>query len=248
MLGAFDAVERGIGLERNAADPGIELSQAARGADERPACAEHGNEVGDASLGLLPDFVRGAVIVGSPVGVVGVLVGIEIFVGMFRGEFTRDANRAVGSIRGIRINNVGAVALENLLALKGDVFGYAECNGKPIRGSEHGIGNTGVAAGGVQQTLSGVKSAAAASFLHDVGGSAIFDRAAGVVPLRLAQKYYAGQVPGACVETQQRRVADAIEQAQAQAGGGLFGLVLGRAFEHWRDFMGALCHNRTATP
>src|SRR3989442_11790883 len=101
--------------ERNAADPGIELSQAARGADKRPAGPQHGNEVGDASLGLLPDFVRGALIMGSPVGVVGVLVGVEIFLGMCCGEFSRHPDRAVGSIRRIGINNVGAVALEDLL-------------------------------------------------------------------------------------------------------------------------------------
>ena len=81
----------------------------------------------DASLGLLPDFVGGAVIVSLPVGVVGILVGVEILIGMFGGEFAGHANGAVGTVGGIGVNNVGAVAVQNLFALARNIF--AACRG-----------------------------------------------------------------------------------------------------------------------
>jgi hypothetical protein len=58
--------------------------------------------------------------------------------------------------------------------------------------------------------------AATAGFGNDVGGGAIFDRSAGVIPFGLTQKGYAGQVGGECVEAQQWSVANAFDQAVAQ--------------------------------
>ena len=37
------------------------------------------NKMRDPSFGLLPDFVGCAMVMGLPVGVVGILVGVEIF-------------------------------------------------------------------------------------------------------------------------------------------------------------------------
>ena len=117
MLGAFDAVEGGVGLQGNATDLRIQFFQAARRTHEGAAGAHHGNEMGDTALGLLPDFFRCAMVVGLPVGWVRVLVGVEIFFRFAGVEFARGADRAIGAVRGIGVNDVGAVSKQNALAL-----------------------------------------------------------------------------------------------------------------------------------
>src|SRR5208283_5167309 len=181
------------------------------------ARTEHRDEVGDAALGLLPDFVGGRVIVGLPVGVVGILVGVEILLGMFAGQLARLTDRAVGTVVRIGINNVGSVALENLFAFARNVFWHAERDGEGFGGSQHGVGDAGIAAGGVEKNLAGAKLATGAALGDDARGGAILDRSARVVPLGLAQKCYAGQVAGECVEAKQRSVADALDQAVSES-------------------------------
>ena len=51
---------------------------------------------------------------------------------------------------------------------------------------------------------------------YDVARSTIFDRTAGVIPFRFAQQYYARKVPSDVVETQQRSVPDALDQAMTK--------------------------------
>src|ERR1700686_2272177 len=140
--------------------------------------------MGDASLRLLPDFVGRAVIVGLPVGFVGILVGIEILVGLIARQFTGHANGAVRTIGRIGIKNVGAVALQDLLTLPRNIFRHAESDGESLGRAQHGIGDAGVAAGGVEQDLAGTQPTSASSFGDDVGRGTILDRSAGVIPLR----------------------------------------------------------------
>src|SRR6202158_4150437 len=137
----------------------------------------------DAPLRLLPDFVGRAVIVRLPVGFVGVLVGIEILVGMLARQFTRHANGAVRTIGRIGIKNVGAVALQDLLALPRSIFRNAKSDGESLGRAQHGIGDASVAAGGVEQDLAGTQPTSASSFGDDVGRGAILNRSAGVIPL-----------------------------------------------------------------
>src|SRR5258708_39493618 len=140
--------------------------------------------MGDASLGLQPDFVGSPVIVGLPVGLIGILVGVKILIGMFGGQFPRLANRAVRTIRGIGIQNVGAVALQDLLALTRDIFRHAQGNGESFGRAEHRIGNAGIAAGGVEKNLAGTQLSAPPSLGDNVAGGAVFDPSAGVVTLK----------------------------------------------------------------
>jgi len=172
--------------------------------------------VSDASLSLLPDFVSRGQIVSFPVGLVGILVGVEILIGMIAGQFARHANGAVGAVTGIGIDDVGTVSLQNLLALAGDVFGHAEGDGKSLSGTEHGVGDPGVAAGGIEENLAGAELGGAASLGDDVGGGAVLDGSAGVIPLGLTQKCYARKVGGERIQTQHGRVSDAVDQAVAE--------------------------------
>jgi hypothetical protein len=68
--------------------------------------------------GLLPDFGTGGAVVGEPVGVVRVLVGVEKAVGIVAGELAGAANGAIGALVRIGPVHLGAVGAENSLALR----------------------------------------------------------------------------------------------------------------------------------
>src|SRR5258708_21225574 len=138
------------------------------------------------------------------------------------GKFASRADGAVGAIAGIGINNVRAIGAENLLTFGGDILRHAECDGKSFSSAEHGIGDAGVAAGGIEQNLAVAELATATAFGDDAGGGAIFHRSAGIVPFGLAQKCDAGKMRSELVKAQQRSVADAVEQALSGARSGGF--------------------------
>ena len=68
---------------------------------------------------------------------------------------------------------------------------HAQRDGESFRRAEHGVGNAGIAAGGVEQHLAGTEQTVAAGLGNNVGGGAIFDGASGVIPFSLTQKGYA---------------------------------------------------------
>ena len=76
------------------------LLEVAGGAREGAAGAEAGDKVSDLAGGLLPDLRAGGVVVGQPVGVVGVLVDVAEAVGVVTGQFAGAANGAVGARSG----------------------------------------------------------------------------------------------------------------------------------------------------
>ena len=81
--------------------------------------------MGDAAFGLLPDFIGGAVIVRAPVGIIGILVGVEVFVWIFRRKFAHFANRAIRPLARIGVNNFRTIRVQNTLALQRNVFRHA---------------------------------------------------------------------------------------------------------------------------
>src|SRR5258706_10296926 len=111
MLGAFDPVERRIRLQRYATDSRIQLFQSPGGADESSSRPHDRNKMRDASFGLLPDFVGSGLVVRAPVGVVGILVRVEIKIGMLFRELVGDPGSAVGAFSGIREDDICAVCL-----------------------------------------------------------------------------------------------------------------------------------------
>src|ERR1700684_1605072 len=131
---------------------------------------------------------------------------------MFCGKVAGQANGSVRAFAGIGVENVCAVGCKNLLALDRNVGGHAESDGKAFGGAQHGVGDAGVSAGGIEQDFSCSKLTAAAALGDDVGGGAIFDGATGIVPFGLTQKCDSRQMIGELIETQQGRVANAIVQ------------------------------------
>src|SRR4029077_21109494 len=173
-----DAVKRRVRLERNAANVRIQLFQAAGCAHEGSAGAEDGDKVGDTSLRLLPDLVGRAMVVSLPVGVVGILVGVVIKIRMLDIEFARHADRAIGSVAGICIDDVRAVGVQDSLPFLRNIFRHAERNWNALGGADHGVGNASVAAGGVEQNLAGSYPSAAFCLGDDVGRGAVLNRSA----------------------------------------------------------------------
>ncbi len=66
MLNAFNAVNRHVGLNGDALNFVVVGFQSARGADETAACANGGDKVRDASVGLFPEFNACCVEMGLP--------------------------------------------------------------------------------------------------------------------------------------------------------------------------------------
>ena len=155
MLPAFEAVERAVGLETDAADFRIEFAEAARGADECAAGAKARDEMRDASFGLIPDFVCGAVIVRLPVRGIAVLIGIKIFLRIGGDDFVNFADRAVGGFVAGSHDEFGAERSEDAFAFVRGAVGQAEFYGIAERGADHGVGDAGVAAGGVDDGFAG---------------------------------------------------------------------------------------------
>src|SRR5579871_771274 len=172
--------------------------------------------MGDAALRLLPDFVGCRVVVRLPVGVVRILVGIEVLIRVSRGQLPRHADGAVRSVAGIRINNVGAIALQDLLTLARNIFRHAQRDGKSFRRADHGISDAGVAAGGIEEHLAGTELPATPSLGDNVGGGTILYRSARVIPLSLTQECYARQVSGDRIQSKERSIANAIDETVPQ--------------------------------
>src|SRR6266478_3536532 len=99
-------------------------------------------------------------VVSLPVGRVRILVGVKIFFRLALVEFAHRADGAVRAVGGIGINNVGAVGVENSLAFDGNVFRHAQRDRKTFGSADHGVGDSGIAAGGVEQSFPGSKFSA----------------------------------------------------------------------------------------
>ncbi len=101
----------------------------------------------------------------------------------------------------------------------GETFdGIASVTGKPHGRAQHRVGDSGVAAGGVQQVLvlRTAEQPALHRIQHDRLGGAILDGAAGIRPLRLAENLNAGKMLCQPLQTDQRGVADAIQNPAAK--------------------------------
>ncbi len=172
---------------------GLSSLKAAGGSHEGAGGSEAGDEVRDLTVGLLPDFVCSGAVVGAPVLVVGVLVGVEVTVGFGGRELACFADGSVGAVGGAGPDDVRTVGGEIFFSFRGDVGRHAERDGEAERGTEHGIGDAGVSAGGVKKAFRRVRAAGAADeaalegIRHDGGGGAVLDGPAGVGPLGLAE-------------------------------------------------------------
>src|SRR5258708_4487609 len=127
----------------------------------------------DAAGGLLPNFIRGTEIVGLPVRGVAVLIGIKIFVRIGGDNFLHAANRAVGAFIAGSSYHFRAEGGQDALALVRGAVWQAERNRVAHRGTDHGVGNSSVAAGCVNDGFPGAQGAAVETGLNHAEGGAI---------------------------------------------------------------------------
>src|SRR6266542_6482236 len=103
---------------------------------------------------LLPDFWPSAFIMGAPIGVVVVLIGIEILSRRGCKQLASFDLRAIASLAGIGFDDPGAITLQNMFAFAARITRQTERHAVTKCGAEHGEGNAGVAAGGVENGFS----------------------------------------------------------------------------------------------
>ena len=164
------------------------------------------------SAGLVDDFRAGVFEVGFPIGRIVVLVGIEVAIRVGIVDFAAEADGAVGAFGGVAVDGLGAVRFEDFLALLGGVGGEDELHLVSAVGADHGVGDAGIAAGGVEDRAGVVELAGAFAVEDHVGGGAVLDGAAGVEVFGLGEDLDTGEFGGNLVETQEWGVADGREQ------------------------------------
>src|SRR6266478_8137242 len=129
----------------------------------------------DVSGGLLPNFIRGTEIVGLPVCRVAVLIGIKIFVRIGGDNFLHTANRAVRAFIAGSSDHLRAKGCQDALALVRGAVWQAEGNRVAHRGTDHGVGNSSVAAGCVNDRFPVAQRAAVETGLnHAEGGTVLY--------------------------------------------------------------------------
>src|SRR5436305_15242538 len=101
--------------------------------------------MGDATVGLLPKFFGSPVVMGFPVSIIRILVGVKILFRILRVYFTSNAYRSIGTFICGRINNVGAIREQNALSLGRDVLRHAQRDREPLGSHDHGVSNPSVA-------------------------------------------------------------------------------------------------------
>ncbi len=99
VLEALDLVAE-VGFDTDDADFRIELAESPGASHERSRGSDRSDEVGDASLGLLPDFGGRPFVVGEGVGGVVELVGQVEPVRFVGGHLVGDLDGAVGALFG----------------------------------------------------------------------------------------------------------------------------------------------------
>src|SRR5215218_3299001 len=123
---AFEAVESRVGFEGDDLYPRVVLLETRRRTDEGAASAEPGDEVRDLASRLLPDLGRRRLVVRARVGRVGVLVRIEVALGVLGVEPPRLTDGPVRAIAGVGKDEVHAVSAQDLLSLLAGVLRHAE--------------------------------------------------------------------------------------------------------------------------
>src|ERR1700730_2878162 len=103
--------------------------------------------------GLLPNFIGGAVVMRLPVGRVTVLIGIKIFFGIGGDNFVYAPNCAVGGFIAGRDLQCCSISNKDALALVRSAVRKAQGHRVAEGRADHGVGNTGVPAGGVDNSF-----------------------------------------------------------------------------------------------
>src|SRR5437660_1543035 len=129
----------------------------------------------DASFSLLPDFLPRTFIVSEPVGVIIVLVRIEIPGRIAGGHFASYSLCAVRTLHWIRFDRLCPQNLQHTFALDAGVGRQTDSHRISAGRTDHGIGNSSIATGSIENYFARVKAAAALTIQNHGQGRTVFD-------------------------------------------------------------------------
>src|SRR5450759_2116996 len=124
--------------------------QTPRSTHERSTGSQASHEMRQAAFRLGDDLERGSVVVSFPVGWIIVLVRIKILLGILRINLAAQADGAVGALGGIGEYHLSTIRTQHMLAFVRGVARETELDPITFVSPDHGVGDAGVAAGGVQ--------------------------------------------------------------------------------------------------
>ena len=158
---------------------------------------------------VAPDLGTGRLVVRPRVGRVAVLVEERDVVHLLD-QTLRHPHRAVGALGARRQNDLGAVDLEQLPPLDGDVLRHDDLQPVTLEPADQREPDPRVARRRLEDRASGREGAVGLGRLDHELGDAVLDRAAGVLSLELDQDADA-RVGTELADLDQGRVADEVE-------------------------------------
>src|SRR5829696_391033 len=126
VLHALETVERRVGLEGDDLYPRVVLLEARGRPDEGAASPQTRDEVCHLAAGLFPDLRPRRLVVRPRVGRVGVLVRVEVPLGVFGDELPGFPDRTIRTLARVREHDIDAVRIEDLLPLLAGVLRHAQ--------------------------------------------------------------------------------------------------------------------------
>ena len=204
-------------MQTHAANLRIQFFEALRRSYKSPAGAEPRYEMRYAAGSLRPDFVRGGAVVRLPVCRIAVLIGIKVFFGLRGHDFMDFVNRAVSAFIARSDHQFRAIGRQNALALVGSAVRQAKLDGIACCRTDHGVSDSGVAAGRVNDGPAGLQSTAGEPCPDHAECRAVLHRPAGIEPLRLGVKRNVREVPRDVLQPEQGGVPNTIQQGFSHA-------------------------------
>ena len=208
VLQTFEAVKRVVRLHSDGVDRRVVLLQAPRDADECAGRAEARDEVRDAPARLLEYLDRRAFVMRARVGGVGVLIGIEVRVGVVSHQLAHHPNRAVRALARVAVHDLRAKRFDEGLALGADVARHYELHAIALGSPDERVGDAGVARRGVDDHPAPCQRAATLAVLDHRKRGPVLHRPARVEPLGLGVHLEARELALEHAHPQKRRVAD----------------------------------------
>ncbi len=182
-----------------------------------PPVPEPADEGGDL-VELVEDLLRGALVMGTRVGLVPVLVG-HVVGGVGFGHLEGELDGAVRALRTLGVDDVGAVHPQQLGALLGDVVGHHDLERIALAPADHRQRDAGVAGGRLEDGVPGLDRAALLGVLDHVLGDPVLDGAGGIAALELGPEADLG-LGRQSRQLDQRCVADRLEYVSEVAAAG----------------------------
>src|SRR5580704_6272775 len=176
----------------------------------------------DAPAGLLPDLICGGAVMRLPVRRIAVLIRVEILFRVGRNNLMHPPDGPVRSFVTRSDDQLSAQSSEDPFALVGRAVRQAKFHRIAKRSPNRGVGDSRIAAGGIDDGLAEAQCAAILTSLNHAQRRPILDRASRIEPLGLGVEFHIGKLAADSRQAQERRVANQLEHRLSRPAPGLF--------------------------